>query len=266
MSKNTMSLEELRSSYVEISETVSKLWKSGVRNKLSLAKEINNALVNLRKCDDLAGTEVYTKFLTDLPFGKSTADKFVRIGKAEWLWEIDPSNLPNDYNTLEALSTEKVSGNNVVVEYMKENLTASVGRGDISGMVDKAIAEDARGRYEPNPDTDVTISGAPSNDNEGEDGSGVTPKVETKSIMTIKVSKDTLEKGIGANRDTLVGFMNTLNKVCKALEKMDGNFILDTEASDKTIKTLLKKIEARESKARTKAIEETSLRNLKIAS
>lgn len=270
MSKNTMSLEELRSSYVEISDKIKSLWKSGVKNKLSLAKEINTARVNLGLCDTLDGTEVYTKFLSDLPFGKSTADKFVRIGKAEWLWEVDPSNLPNDYNTLEALSTEKVSGNKVVVEYMKENLTPSVGRDDISGMVDKAIAEDARGRYEPNPDTDVTISGASSssNDNEvaeGSDDSTSTPKIETKSILTIKVGKDVLEKGIGANRENLMGFVKTLNKVIKTLEKTDENFILDTEASDKVVSGLLKKIESRESKARSKSFDDVSIRNLKIA-
>ena len=68
MSKNTMSLEELRSSYVEISDKIKSLWKSGVKNKLSLAKEINTARVNLGMCDTLDGTEVYTKFLSDLPF------------------------------------------------------------------------------------------------------------------------------------------------------------------------------------------------------
>jgi hypothetical protein len=268
MSKNTMSLEELRSSYVEVSNKINGLWKSGVKNKLNLAKEFISAVEMVKMCDNsVEAMKVYNDFLNELPFGKSTGEKFIRIGRAEWLWEVDPSNLPNDYNTLESLATEKVSGNKVVVEYMKEKLTPSVGRDDISGMVDKAIEEDSRGRYEPNPETDVTISGAPSssNDNEGEDGSGDTPKVETKSLLTIKVSKETLEKGIGANRETLMGFVTTMNKVIKTLEKMDGNFVLDTEASDKVVSGLLKKIESRESRARTKAIEDVSIRNLKIA-
>jgi hypothetical protein len=57
MPKITMCLEELRSSYVEISKRVNTLWKLRIKNKLSLAKE------KLSSCNEVGGKELLINFL-----------------------------------------------------------------------------------------------------------------------------------------------------------------------------------------------------------
>ena len=214
---SAMSLEELRSSYEMISKKVTTLWKSGVKSKLMLAKEICRSYFLVAYVGDAEeGLKIHEDFLKGLPFGKSTSEKFKRIGSSKWLYDLDASRLPNDYNTLEALATDKVKNDDVVVEYMKENVTPDTSRSDVPNMVSTALKEEEarknRSPYEPDPKKDGVIDeyredGDPlkESSDDGSDSDGDTEGGDTvgdssdsgvkgTTVITIKVDKDKFDK------------------------------------------------------------------------
>jgi hypothetical protein len=229
MKENEMSLDELKSSYEEISKKVNALWKSGVKNKLNLAKEISNSYgLVMYVGDSKEGMKIHDEFLIGLPFGKTTIGKFRRIGSAEWLYEMDASDLPNDYNTLESLASEKVSNNPVVVKYLKENMGPDISRDGISKMVAIALKEEKarkdRSPYEPDPAKDGILNEfredsdpmkKETSENGSADGStkdGVTEGESSESvvkgttIITISIDKEVF----GKNREVLMSLINPL--------------------------------------------------------
>jgi hypothetical protein len=282
MEKNQMSLEELRSSYEMISKKVTTLWKSGVKSKLMLAKEICRSYFLVAYVGDAEeGLKIHEDFLKGLPFGKSTSEKFKRIGSSKWLYDLDASCLPNDYNTLEALATDKVKNDDVVVEYMKENVTPDTSRSDVPNMVSTALKEEEarknRSPYEPDPKKDGVIDeyredGDPlkESSDDGSDSDGDTEGGDTEgkssdsgakgtTIITIMVDKDKFDK----NRESLMDLVNSVGKITDFVKKVNnGESGLQVETKDKVFVSMLKKIESAETKARNKAYDTYSIRDL----
>jgi hypothetical protein len=276
---SAMSLEELRSSYEMISKKVTTLWKSGVKSKLMLAKEICRSYFLVAYVGDAEeGLKIHEDFLKGLPFGKSTSEKFKRIGSSKWLYDLDASSLPNDYNTLEALATDKVKNDDVVVEYMKENVTPDTSRSDVPNMVSTALKEEEarknRSPYEPDPKKDGVIDeyredGDPlkessddgsDSDNDDTDGDKNTKGgVKGTTIITIMVDKDKFDK----NRESLMDLVNSVGKITDFVKKVNnGESGLQVETKDKVFVSMLKKIESAETKARNKAYDTYSIRDL----
>lgn len=282
MKENEMSLDELKSSYEEISKKVTALWKSGVKNKLNLAKEISNSYgLVMYVGDSKEGMKIHDEFLKGLPFGKTTIGKFRRIGSSEWLYEMDGSKLPNDYNTLESLAAEKVTNNPVVVKYLKENITPDISRDGVSKMVTTALNEEKarknRSPYEPDPKKDGILAeyredGDPlkketsengsadgSTKDGGTEGESSESGVKGTTIITIAIDKEVF----GKNREVLMSLVNSMTTIS---DFVSGEFGKDSgvtvETKDKVIVSMLKKIESAETKARNAGYDDYSLRDL----
>ncbi len=145
--ENENSMVELESTFNEISTNVTRMWKSGVRNKLKLAEEITRFfkvretfLKELSEEEYLACpiVEKDDNFYASLPFGKEVVRKFNRIGSCEWVMSFDVAKLPNCYNALDKLTSEKVCNDDDVLEYVKENITADTTRAKIDELVSNA--------------------------------------------------------------------------------------------------------------------------------
>jgi len=282
MKENEMSLDELKSSYEEISKKVNALWKSGVKNKLNLAKEISNSYgLVMYVGDSKEGMKIHDEFLIGLPFGKTTIGKFRRIGSADWLYEMDASDLPNDYNTLASLAAEKVSNNPVVVKYLKENIGPDISRDGVSKMVAIALNEEKarkdRSPYEPDPKKDGIIDelredGDPKKKETSENGSpdrtakdgdteGESSEsgVKGTSIITISIDKEVF----GRNREVLMSLVNSITKISTFVSDEFGKGSgVTVETKDKVIVSMLKKIESAETKARNEGYDHYTLRDL----
>ena len=274
MEKNSMSLDELKSSYTDLSKKVRTLWKAGVKSKLNLAKEIANSYLMVLYVGDALeeARDIHSEFLEGLPFGTTTIGKFKRIASAKWLYEMDAGNLPNDYNTLDALASAKVVDDKVVVKYMKENISPDTGRGDISDMVKSALREEEarknRSRYEPDPKKDGVINelredGDPLKEETSENGSGEDTteggKVKPTAIVTIKIDKDRFAKDRGVLMDLVASIGRITAFLTEEIGKDSG---FEVEENAKVVVALLKKIESAEAKARSKAYDEYSIRDI----
>ena len=176
MSSISNALVELESTSTEISTNVMKMWKSGVRNKFNLAREVRKffvAIDTLRE-NGVASEDVATvnkmedDFYDSLPFGKEVARKFNRIGGCEWLMEFDVERLPNCYNTLDKLTSEKVCGDETVLEYVKSNLSTKITNGKIDELVSEAKN--------------------PSADNDNEEEKEESNETRNTTLLTLKVN------------------------------------------------------------------------------
>ena len=185
----TYSPAELMTTGKDVAKEVRDLWTSGVENKFLLAKTIYDYSVLLKKVSiaDIGAIkmvkdkaplskdtlpkispkvrddkikELKKFFIAKLPFGEKVYEKFVRIGGSSWLMGFDKELLPNDYNTLDYLTSRAVNEKEVVLKFIKAKLTSSVSREDIKNFVEEAKRneelktppETAEGEEPTNPD------------------------------------------------------------------------------------------------------------------
>ena len=112
---------------------VIKIYKNDIRSKIKLAR-ICVSISEIKIYED--GKKILEDFLATLPFDKPTYMKWVSIGRSTFIKSFVDNNkiddLPNDYNSLYSLATDKFGGlTEDKKTYIRESLEESKSRRDI---------------------------------------------------------------------------------------------------------------------------------------
>ena len=127
-----------------LSKDLNRVYRNDIDSKISLAKTCVE-ISDIKYYED--GRDVYVKFIESLPFDEGTFNKWVAIGRSSFIKSFVDSgttyDLPNDYNSLYSLSSEKF--NNLIddkKEFIRESLEVSKTRKDIDDNI--------KSMYDPN--------------------------------------------------------------------------------------------------------------------
>jgi len=129
--------DKLKSALDIYGTKVLRIYKNDIRSKIELAK-ICVSISEINIYED--GKKILEDFLATLPFDKPTYLKWVAIGRSTFIKSFVESNniddLPNDYNSLYLLSTDKFSGiTDDKKTYIRESLMESKTRREIDDNV-----------------------------------------------------------------------------------------------------------------------------------
>ena len=106
-------------------KTVKKNYSSSVKGKFA----IGEVLYETKPSDNSSDEEkkAYSDIFSELPFGETVGDKFIRIYNTDYLRELSESpavvNLPEGYNTLYSLTNKDIVGFKPLRDFLVEGFT-----------------------------------------------------------------------------------------------------------------------------------------------
>ena len=148
---NPCSVAGIEKTTGDIVKVITGLYTKGVRNKFELAKKVVAGYDSIDGLDrkefideskpmsvydgivypainekewEAARAKLRTSFNKSLPFTETSASKFNRIGRTEWLMKFDAKKLPNDYSFLYYLTSKEVNEKPDILNLVKETLSA----------------------------------------------------------------------------------------------------------------------------------------------
>lgn len=215
-------------------KTVKKNYSSSVKGKFA----IGEVLYETKPSDNSSDEEkkAYSDIFSELPFGETVGDKFIRIYNTDYLRKLSESsavvNLPEGYNTLYSLTNKDIVGFRPLREFLVEGFTK--GEFDLGG--DNKF-----------PATEVSSAKVTEISNFVKDIKKDVSEFDT-SLVTIKVDSSVYSENVGkvVDLESLLGQLKDL-----VAEKIEGSEI---KVSENNIKRLVKSATEFETKRVTDAI------------
>ena len=135
-----LNLEEIEAAYLNLEVKITKLWNKEVGSKVELGEtiwKVETTRNNYDGGDMEMEVEKYNAFIKSLPFESSSYKKYMNIGKNKsfLLEDIGKDNLPNDYNILYTITSDKVMNNPSAKAEIIKNLKPTSSRDDVSKMI-----------------------------------------------------------------------------------------------------------------------------------